>query len=421
MKTRIGYLVPEFPGQTHTWIWRDRKALAELGIDAELVSTRRPKFVVHAWAEEAQKATRYLVPFSVSDAVTALAALAKAGPVALARCVLTVFEVRDLGLAGRLKLGAMIVVAGKLAALAKERGWSQLHVLSSGDAAHIAAFASYLAHINYSITLLASLGGYGPNQRLKWQDASFGLVMSERLRSELEDTLGDAAPEQISIAPMGVDMDQATRGRPYAPWRAGQPARIYTCGRLNPVKGHTFLFKALAQLKAEGMDVRLQVAGEEEGVPGYREQLQQQIVELGLRGDVELLGGVPEERHRQALEEAHVFVLASLDEGISVAAMEAMAMQTPTVVTDVGGMHELVDPGRDALMVPSKDPTALAQAISRILKEPALAERLSESSRQKIAHKFHHRRSAEALAECLGHGLPRPALNGVTEKGLVEA
>jgi glycosyltransferase involved in cell wall biosynthesis len=96
-------------------------------------------------------------------------------------------------------------------------------------------------------------------------------------------------------------------------------------------------------------------------------------------------------------------------------------MQTPAVVTDVGGMRELVDPGRDALMVPAKDPAALAQAIARILKEPTLAVRLSESSRQKVAQRFHHRRSAQALAECLGHGVSRPAFNGVTEKGLVEA
>jgi colanic acid/amylovoran biosynthesis glycosyltransferase len=421
MKTRIGYLVPEFPGQTHTWIWRDRKALAELGIDAELVSTRRPRFIVHAWAEEAQKATRYLVPLSASDALSSLKTLAQAGPVALARCVLTVFEVRDIGFTGRLRLAAMIFVAGKLAALAKERGWSQLHVQSSGDAAHIAAFTSYLARINYSISLLASLSGYGPNQRIKWQDASFGLVMSERLRSELEDKLGDAAPEQIAIAPMGVDLDQTKRSRPYSAWRPGQPARLYTCGRLNPVKGHTFLFKALAQLRAQGIELRLEVAGEEEGLSGYRDKLRRELAELGLTESVVLLGGVPEERHREALEQAHVFVLPSLDEGISVAAMEAMAMQTPVVVTDVGGMRELVDPGRDALMVPAKDPAALAQAIARILKDPALAARLSESSRQKVAQRFHHRRSAQALAECLGHGASRPAFNGVTEKGLVEA
>jgi glycosyltransferase involved in cell wall biosynthesis len=82
--------------------------------------------------------------------------------------------------------------------------------------------------------------------------------------------------------------------------------------------------------------------------------------------------------------------------------MEAMAMQTPVVVTDVGGMRELVDPGVDALMVPAKDPEALAQAIGSILDDPALSVRLSEKSRQKVARDFHHRRAAEALAGCLG-------------------
>jgi colanic acid/amylovoran biosynthesis glycosyltransferase len=402
MKARIGYLVPEFPGQTHTWIWRDRRALAELGIEADLVSTRRPKLIVHAWAEQAQKLTHYLVPLSRRDVRDTVKALVGAGPKALARCLLVPLEVKGLTAKQRLRLAALIVIAGRFAALAKERGWSQMHVLSAGDAAFIAAFASYLTGIDYSLTLLAPLEGYGPNQREKWQDASFALVMSEKLLADVHTNLGDAAPERIEIAPMGVDIDQARRSLPYQPWRPGQPCRIYTCGRLNPVKGHKYLFEALALLVEKGYPVLLQVAGGEEAATGYRDGLVQQIKQLGLEKSVEFLGPVTEERHRQAIEEAHVFVLSSLDEGISVAAMEAMAMQTPAVVTDVGGMRELVAPESDALMVPAQNPLALAEAISRILKDPELALRLSNQSREKVARKFHHRRSAEALAQCLG-------------------
>lgn len=403
MKARIGYLVPEFPGQTHTWIWRDRRALEELGIEVDLVSTRRPKLIAqHGWAARAEKETRYLVPLSLRDMREAAKALAHAGPKALLRCLLVALEVKDVSVAQRLRLCALVVVAGRFAALARDRGWSQLHVLSAGDAAHLAAFASYLTGIDYSLTLLASMDGYGPNQRQKWQDASFALVMSEKLRAEVEERLGDAAPERIAIAPMGVDLDDAKRKSPYRPWRPGEPCRIYTCGRLHPVKGHRYLFEALALLRRRGRDVKLQVAGGQEGVSGYREELQEQIRSLGLESAVEFLGAVSEERHRQAIGEAHVFVLASLDEGISVAAMEAMAMQTPAVVTDVGGMRELVEPGVDALMVPAKDPEALATAIESILDDSALALRLSERSRQKVARDFHHRRAAEALAGCLG-------------------
>jgi glycosyltransferase involved in cell wall biosynthesis len=409
MKARIGYLVPEFPGQTHTWIWRDRRALAELGVEADLVSTRRPKLIVHAWAEEAQRLTHYLVPLSARDVRATVRALVAAGPKALARCLLVPLEIKGMTAKQRLRLAALIVIAGRFAALAKERGWSQMHVLSAGDAAHVAAFASYMTGINYSLTLLAPLEGYGPNQQEKWQDASFALVMSEKLLAEVHEKLGDAAPEQIAIAPMGVDIDHANRAAPYEPWRPGQPCRIYTCGRLHPVKGHKYLFEALALLVAKGYPVKLQVAGGEESASGYREGLDKQLAELGLEKSVEFLGAVTEERHRQAIQDAHVFVLASLDEGISVAAMEAMAMRTPTIVTDVGGMRELVTAGEDALMVPAKDPSALAEAIASVLDDPAFALRLSEQSRQKVATKFHHRRSAEALARCLGVMAPEPA------------
>jgi glycosyltransferase involved in cell wall biosynthesis len=316
--------------------------------------------------------------------------------------LLVAFEVKDVPLAQRAKLAALVLVAGRLSAMARERGWSQIHVLSSGDAAHVAAFASYLTGIDYSLTLLASLDGYGPNQREKWRNASFALVMSEKLRSEVHEQLGEAAPERIAIAPMGVDLEQATRQSPYQPWRPGQVCRIYTCGRLHPVKGHRYLFEALALLVGQGREIQLEVAGGQEGVSGYREELDDQLRTLGLEQAVSFLGAVSEQRHREAMQAAHVFVLASLDEGISVAAMEAMALETPAVVTNVGGMRELVDPERDALMVEAEDAEALAAAIGRILDDPMLARRLSQSSRQKVARKFHHRRSAEALARCLG-------------------
>jgi colanic acid/amylovoran biosynthesis glycosyltransferase len=94
-------------------------------------------------------------------------------------------------------------------------------------------------------------------------------------------------------------------------------------------------------------------------------------------------------------------------------------------VTDVGGMRELIEPEVDALMVPAQDPVALAAAMQRILGDAALARRLSQRSRQKVAREFHHRRGAEALAACLGIesessspgvGQPErlPHVNGVT-------
>ena len=62
MKAKIGYFIPQFPGQTHIFFWRERQFLAELGIETDLVSTQLPPkaIVSHVWAEEAKKNTVYL-------------------------------------------------------------------------------------------------------------------------------------------------------------------------------------------------------------------------------------------------------------------------------------------------------------------------------------------------------------------------
>ena len=69
MKAKIGYFIPQFPGQTHIFLWRERLFLAELGIETDLVSTQLPPkaIVSHVWAEEAKKNTVYLLPFAAKD------------------------------------------------------------------------------------------------------------------------------------------------------------------------------------------------------------------------------------------------------------------------------------------------------------------------------------------------------------------
>jgi glycosyltransferase involved in cell wall biosynthesis len=201
---------------------------------------------------------------------------------------------------------------------------------------------------------------------------------------------------------MGVDVDQARRTTPYSPWPGQGPIRIFSSGRLNLIKGHNHLIEAVRLLRGRGLDVHLKIAGEDEfGGRAYRQQLQQLIHDKNLSTQVTLLGAISEEQIRAELEAAHFFALASLNEGVSVAIMEALAMQTPAVVTDVGGARELIDDNQTGLLVPANDPAALAEKIEHLLRHPHLAASLSAASRQKIASQYHDRRSAEALIEGL--------------------
>ena len=411
---RIGFFIPEFPGQTHIFLWRERQALAELGVEADLISTRQPPRAVasHSWAAEAQGMTRYLVPVGAGDLGGILAELLRSGPAAWVRSLQTAMTAETAGGAkNRLRMLAMIGVAARLKRIARREGWDHIHVHSCAESANIAMLAERLGGPSYSLTLHGpTLEGYGPNQRQKWRHARFATIISRLLSGVVDRELAGSKPEVINIAPMGVDLDQIRRSAPWQPPEPGGPVRLFSCGRLNPVKGHADLFETVRLLRAQGIDARLEIAGEDEqGGSGYHQELQGQIDQMGLGDSITLLGAVSEDRVRQGLEEAHVFALASLNEGISVAIMEAMAMEMPVVVTDVGGNHELIHSGQDAVLVPPERPDTMAEVIADLVANPEKARGLAQASRARVAAEFHHRRSAEAVADGLRRTLPGAA------------
>jgi len=405
MKAKIGYFLPQFPGQTHIFFWRERQFLAQLGIETDLVSTQLPPRAItsHLWAEEAIKNTVYLLPFAAKDFINSFVEVLKAGPAVWWQCLAVIAKARDTSLSQKVGLFALVFVAGKLAGITKTKGWSHIHVHSCANTASIALFNSILTGCTYSMTLHGlTLEVYGPNQEQEWKNAAFAIVISQLLLNDVKNKLANFLPTQLAVAPMGVNIAEIKRSSPYKPWEEGSPCKIFACGRLNPVKGHKYLIETVELLRNRGFEVRLQIAGEDEqGGSGYHKELEKIIEDKSMSECVELLGAVSEQRIRQGLEEAHVFALASLNEGIPVAVMEAMAMEVPTVVTNVGGTSELVDDGADAVLVQSEKPEEMADAIAQVLQNPELALGLSQESRKKIKAKFSHGHSAKTLAQFL--------------------
>ncbi len=405
MISKIGYLAPEFPGQTHAFFWRETRALEELGVKSKLISTKRPpsEIIVHDWATQAQERTTYLSPFTAGDVVTVLSGLFCAGPLKFARCLKLALTAHDCSLVERLKLCAMIAPAVKMSRLLRRDGVEHLHVQSCANSANLAMFASVLSGIPYSLSLLGpTLELYGPNQHNKWRHAAFGVVMSKLLYDVVQERLAGHLPPIVEIVPVGVDLDEMHRQTPYVPWTQGEECRIYSCGRLNAIKGHDKLIDAVTLLRDRGVDCNLVIAGEDEqGGNGYRHTLEQHIRDRGAESYVTLLGAVPETEHRAQLAQAHIFALASENEGISVAIMEAMAMQTPVVVTDVGGNSELVVNGDNGVLVSFGKPGEMATAIEGVLSNPGFAHKLSEASRKRVDEKFNASSTAARLLGCL--------------------
>jgi glycosyltransferase involved in cell wall biosynthesis len=153
---------------------------------------------------------------------------------------------------------------------------------------------------------------------------------------------------------------------------------IGVVGRLEHQKRVDLLLESVRSLGRARPNVRLVIAGDGR----LRGQLEQLAHRLGIGAGCRFLG------HRGDIARLHhafdVFVQSSEYEGTPNAVLEAMAMQTPIVATDVGGTRELAAPGVDALIVPPGDATALSEAIAAVLADPAAAGQRAQAARARV-------------------------------------
>ncbi|MCB1367383.1 MAG: glycosyltransferase family 4 protein [Rhodobacteraceae bacterium] len=404
----IAYLVPQFPGQTHIFFWREIKALEAMGTGVHLFSTTLPPpgLISHDWSDEAIGRTEYL---GRADPLAALRGLA-AVPFWRWR--------NDLGRGGRALWRDLLIcapAAARLARACRRRGITHIHAHSCGRAALIAALAAEMTGLPYSLTLHGPLCDYGPGQGLKWRGAAFGLVITRKILGEIRAEIGPDLPRRVPIQPMGVDTEALRRKTPYQPARKDEVIRVFACGRLNIVKGHQDLMQAVSLLAERGLKVELDIAGEDDdGGNGYRRELEALLEAKGLTGRVRLLGAISSDQVRDRLHAAHIFVLASWHEPLGVAYMEAMASGVPTIGTDAGGVPELITHGETGWLVAPKSPEALADAIQTIAADPALATRLGEAGQRLIEARFHSAIGAETLLSEMAKAGAMPARHGIT-------
>ncbi len=384
---KIGYLVPQFPGQTHIFFWREIAELERRGVQVRIFSTRPPPkgLIAHDWSAAAMARTCYL------GAVKPLAAL-------------TALPVAPFGQAPVRDILLSLSAARQLVTACWAEGIGHVHVHSCGRAALIAAMAHRLGGPTYSLTLHGPLADYGPGQRFKWRGARFATIITKKLLAEVRAELAGDLPDRLIIQPMGVDTAMLRRNAPYAPLQPGQTLRLFSCGRLSIVKGHQDLMAAVRQLIDQGQPVTLDIAGEDDlGGAGYRRVLEARIAALNLGPDVRLLGAIDADAVRQHLLAAHVFVLASWHEPLGVALMEAMSCELPTIGTAAGGVAELITAGVDGILVAPKDPAAIADAIHQLIRDPAGTVALGKAGRARVVARFHAGLGAETLIrEILG-------------------
>lgn len=195
-------------------------------------------------------------------------------------------------------------------------------------------------------------------------------VLPGRKFPQLETLYHGIDPEEIPEAPDGV------RGEFGIPEDA---PLIGTVGSLTPKKGHSYLIKALGIVRKMIPEVRLVLVGSgPEGAALRREvryqRLDGAVVFTGARADAVRIASAFD-----------VFVLSSLHEGLSIALVEAMSLGKASVVTDVGGVPEVINDGSEGIVVPPKHPRLLALGIVKLLRNRDLRERMGEAAKLRAA------------------------------------
>jgi colanic acid/amylovoran biosynthesis glycosyltransferase len=206
------------------------------------------------------------------------------------------------------------------------------------------------------------------------------------------------ADVRIEVVRNGLDLQSF-------PWQGerlagGGPLRLLAIGRLIEKKGVDDLIEACALLRERGQDVDCRIVGEGDD----RDALQERIERLGLQGSCTLQGACTQDElpgylaWAAALAAPCVTAESGDKDGLPTVILEAMAAGLPVVSTPVTAIPEIVRHEETGLLVPERDPAALASAFQRLGDDHSFARRLAKEGRAAIEELHDNRKSGSRLA-----------------------
>lgn len=234
--------------------------------------------------------------------------------------------------------------------------------------------------------------------RWKYRQVDLFIASSDAIRDLL---LQDGIdPGAVVTVYEGIDAERMAHLEPAnvheAFWLPHGAPLIGNVAALVAHKGQRHLLDAMPLVIREVPDARLVILGEGE----LRQTLEQQVKHLHLEKHVVLPGFRPDVL--ALIKGVDVFVMSSETEGLGTSLLDAMAAGKPCVGTSVGGIPEVIVDGETGVLVPPRDPPALAAAIIRLLKEPALAQRMGRAGLARVTKQFSVERMVAGTLKAYG-------------------
>lgn len=217
-----------------------------------------------------------------------------------------------------------------------------------------------------------------PLVRRIWRSAAQVFAVSESLRDLALQTWPEGS---IEVIPNGVDLDFFQPSQRLAAPNAKDRKNLLVIAQLIERKGIQYLLEAIALLPPT---LRGQISLTVCGVGPYEQELRWKAESCGLLEQVEFAGLVKHEQLPTRHRAADLFVLPTLQEGLPLALLEAMASGVPVLATSAGGIPQLVRDGENGVLVHPADVPALARALEHMLTNDALLARLRVAARASV-------------------------------------
>ncbi len=396
-QVRIGYLLKCFPRLSETFILNEILELERQGVELRIYSMNEPEEPVrHQLASRVRSPVAYL-PYpllrSARQYVSAHVELFARHPLRYLATLFSVIVAFDADLLER------FVQAGELARLLRRDGVAHLHAGFVHFPGSVAWVVHRITGLPFSLATHARDVYLSPPSLLR-RKLSAARVVFTCSRYNVPNLEALVAPQRMARLRQiyhGTDLERFA----FQPCGLAAPPLILSVGRLVEKKGLDHLVSACALLRDRGWRFQCRIVA---GSRDRWEELSAQICGLGLESLVTLEGPLDQEEVRRWYRQASVFVLPCLvagdgdRDGIPNVLVEAAAAGVPIVSTPVTGIPELVRDGETGLVVPERDPAALAVAIARLLDSPELCARLRERARACVEERFDLRRNAAAVA-----------------------
>jgi len=196
------------------------------------------------------------------------------------------------------------------------------------------------------------------------------VAICENVKASVQQGLG-VKPEKIKRVNNGVDLK---RFMPLTETAPKDTVEIITTGTMYPIKNHELIIHVFQKLYQEYPFIRLTILGDGE----KRKDLEQMVSRYQLEQAVDMPG--IKKDVSSYLQNADIYVSASLTEGLPLSILEAMACGLPVVATDAGGTVDIVKTGENGIIIPKNDADALYRALKAMIDDSAMRKQCTEGS-----------------------------------------